>query len=288
MLELFTYDFMQRSLLAAAMVGGLCSVIGVFVVLRGLAFVGAGTSHAAFAGVALGYLMGWPPLGLAIIFGLATVWITGWVEEKGRMKLDVSIGILYTTTMALAILFIGLMKSYNAEVYGYLFGSVLSVTNEELSVIGGLSILVLGLIVLFSKELYFIAFDQEMAEASGVPARRMFFLLLTLVALTVVVSLKTVGAILVFAMILIQPHDAHPVFRHHRHYHGRSWSADLCDLGCAFRACDRPPRHGSLLHLGPVLSEKNETYCARSRTLDISLQPDCRALCTGTVSFTSH
>lgn len=209
MLELFAYDFMQRSLIAAAMVGGLCSVIGVFVVLRGLAFVGAGTSHAAFAGVALGYLMGWPPLGLAILFGLGTVWITGWVEEKGRMKLDVSIGILYTTTMALAILFIGLMKGYNAEVYGYLFGSVLSVTSEELRIIGGLSVLVLGLILLFSKELYFIAFDQEMAEASGVPARRMFFLLLTLVALTVVVSLKTVGAILVFAMILIPASTAY-------------------------------------------------------------------------------
>jgi ABC-type Mn2+/Zn2+ transport system permease subunit len=209
MLELFAYDFMQRSLLAAAMVGGLCSVIGVFVVLRGLAFVGAGTAHAAFAGVALGYLIGWPPLGLAILFGLATVWITGWVEEKGRMKLDVSIGILYTTTMALAILFIGLMKTYNAEVYGYLFGSVLSVTSEELRVIGALSVLVLGLIVLFSKELYFIAFDQEMAEASGVPARRIFFLLLTLVALTVVVSLKTVGAILVFAMILIPASTAY-------------------------------------------------------------------------------
>jgi ABC-type Mn2+/Zn2+ transport system permease subunit len=209
MLDLLTYDFMQRALLAAAMVGGLCSVIGVFVVLRGLAFVGAGTSHAAFAGVALGYLMGWPPLVLAILFGLATVWITGWVEEKGRMKLDVSIGILYTATMALAILFIGLMKTYNAEVYGYLFGSVLSVTGEELHVIGGLTVLVLGLILVFSKELYFIAFDQEMAEASGVPARRIYFLLLTLVALTVVVSLKTVGAILVFAMILIPASTAY-------------------------------------------------------------------------------
>jgi len=209
MLELFTYDFMQRSLLAAAMVGGLCSAIGVFVVLRGLAFVGAGTAHAAFAGVALGYLMGWPPLLMAILFGLVTVWVTGWVEEKGTMKLDVSIGILYTATMALAILFIGLMKAYNAEVYGYLFGNVLSVTTEELRTIGGLAILVVGTLVLFSKELYFIAFDQEMAEASGVPARRMFFLLLTLVAFTVVVSLKTVGAILVFAMVLIPASTAY-------------------------------------------------------------------------------
>lgn len=171
--------------------------------------MGAGTAHAAFAGVALGYLMGWPPLLMAIIFGLATVWITGWVEEKGRMKLDVSIGILYTATMALAILFIGLMKTYNAEVYGYLFGNVLAVTSEELCTIAGLSIIVIGAIVLFSKELYFIAFDQEMAEASGVPARRIFFLLLTLVALTVVISLKTVGAILVFAMILIPASTAY-------------------------------------------------------------------------------
>jgi ABC-type Mn2+/Zn2+ transport system permease subunit len=200
---------MQRSLLAAALVGVLCSAIGVFVVLRGLAFAGAGTAHAAFAGVALAYLKGWPPLVLAIMFGLATVWITGLIEEKGRMKLDVSIGILYTTTMALAILFIGLMKAYNPEVYGYLFGSVLSVTPDELQVISGLSLLVLGTIFLFSKELYFIAFDQDMAEASGVPARRIFFLLLTLVALTVVVSLKTVGAVLVFAMILIPASTAY-------------------------------------------------------------------------------
>ncbi|HSS30236.1 MAG TPA: metal ABC transporter permease [Nitrospiraceae bacterium] len=209
MLELFAYDFMQRSLLAAAMVGGLCSVIGVFVVLRGLAFMGAGTAHAAFAGVALGFLMGWPPLLMALLFGLATVWTTGWMEEKGRMKLDVSIGILYTATMALAILFIGLMKTYNAEVYGYLFGNVLAVTSEELLTIAALSFVVIGAIVLFSKELYFIAFDQEMAEASGVPARRIFFLLLTLVALTVVISLKTVGAILVFAMILIPASTAY-------------------------------------------------------------------------------
>jgi len=209
MLEMLSYDFMQRSLWAAALVGAICSMIGVFVVLRGLAFVGAGTAHAAFAGVTLAYLVGLPPLPLAILFGLATVWVTGVMEEKGQMKLDVSIGILYTATMALAILFIGLMKGYNAEVYGYLFGSVLSVTPEELRTIWILGFIVLCIMVVFSKELYFIAFDQEMAEASGVPARQIFFLLLSLIALTVVVSLKTVVAILVFAMILIPASTAY-------------------------------------------------------------------------------
>jgi len=209
MLEMLTYDFMQRSLAAAMLVGAVCSAIGVFVVLRGLAFVGAGTAHAAFAGVALAYLMGWPPLAVAILFGLATVWITGLLEERGQMKLDVSIGIFYTATMALAILFLGLMKTYNAEVYGYLFGSVLSVTSDELRVVAALGLCVAGTLVVFSKELYFIAFDQVMAEASGVPARRIFYLLLTLVAVTVVVSLKTVGAVLVFAMVLIPASTAY-------------------------------------------------------------------------------
>jgi len=152
-----------------------------------------------------------------MVFGLATVWTTGLMEEQGRMKLDVSIGILYTATMALAILFIGLMKTYNAEVYGYLFGSVLSVTTEELRIIATLSFLVLGTILAFSKELYFVAFDQEMAEASGVPARRIYYLLLTLVALTMVVSLKTVGAILVFAMVLIPASTAYQLTHSLRH-----------------------------------------------------------------------
>jgi ABC-type Mn2+/Zn2+ transport system permease subunit len=209
MADPFALSFFQRALLAAALTGGLCSVIGVFVVLRGLAFIGAGTAHAAFAGVTLAYLVGLPPMSLAIAFGLATVWITGLLEERGRMKLDVSIGIFYTATMALAILFIGLMKSYNAEMYGYLFGSILSVTGEELFFMGLLAILVVGLVMLFSKEFFFIAFDQEMAEASGVPARRLFFLLLTLVALTIVVSLKTVGAILVFALLLLPASTAY-------------------------------------------------------------------------------
>ncbi len=111
--------------------------------------------------------------------------------------------------MALAILFIGLMKTYNAEVYGYLFGSILSVTAEELRVTGLLALLVVGVLALFAKEFFFLAFDQEMAEASGVPARRFFFLLLALIALTVVVSLKTVGAILVFALLLIPPATAY-------------------------------------------------------------------------------
>jgi ABC-type Mn2+/Zn2+ transport system permease subunit len=203
MTEILEYSFMQRALLSAILIGTLCSVIGVYVVLRGIAFIGAGTAHAAFAGVTLGFLIDTSPLVFAILFGLATIWITQYLSQRGDVKLDASIGVFYAFTMALAIFFLGLMRIYNAEVYGYLFGSILSVTPQDLWIISGLTLFVLLLIFTFYKELHFLTFDQEMAEASGIPAKMLFFLLLNLIALTIVVSLKAVGALLVFALIII-------------------------------------------------------------------------------------
>jgi ABC-type Mn2+/Zn2+ transport system permease subunit len=203
MIEMLSYGFMQRAFLSSFLIGLVCSVIGVFVVLKGLSFIGAGTAHAAFAGVTLAFLIGVPPLLMAVIFGLGTVWIIGFLQEKGRMKPDVPIGVFYTFTMALAILFIGLMDGYNPEVYGYLFGSILSVTSGDLLIILGLTLAILLTTLLFFKEFHFISFDQEMAEASGIPARNLSFLLLNLISLTVVISLKAVGSILVFALLVI-------------------------------------------------------------------------------------
>ncbi len=196
---------MQRAFLASFLIGVVCAVIGVFVVLKGLSFVGAGTAHAAFAGVSLAFLMGVPPFPMAVLFGLATAWITGLLQEKGGMKPDVPIGIFYTLTMALAILFIGLMGRYNPEIYGYLFGSILSVTTTDVWTILLLFIVILLTVALLFKEFHFISFDQEMAAASGVPARPLFFVLLSLISLTIVISLKAVGAILVFALLIIPP-----------------------------------------------------------------------------------
>jgi len=203
MLELFSYGFMQRAFLASLMIGLVCALVGVFAVLRGISFIGAGVSHAAFAGVTLGFLMDVPPTVTALFFGISTVWIITLVQDKGRMKPDVSIGIFYTFTMALAILFIGLMEGYRPEVFGYLFGSILSVTKGDLWVILGLSGLILTTLFCFYKEFHFISFDEEMAEASGIPAKTLSLLLLNLIALTVVISLKAVGAILVFALLVI-------------------------------------------------------------------------------------
>src|SRR3989304_5897074 len=149
MLEMLSYEFIQRALIASVIIGLVCSIIGVFVILRNLTFIGAGTSHAAFAGVTLGYLLNYNPIYFAVVFSLLTVWIVGYLNRMGYLKLDASVGIFYSLTMALAVLFIGLMKVYNAEVYGYLFGSILSVTSMDMKII-----LILGRIVLLSPAEY--------------------------------------------------------------------------------------------------------------------------------------
>ncbi|HEB75164.1 MAG TPA: metal ABC transporter permease [Nitrospirae bacterium] len=200
--DFFTFAFMQRALLAAVLTGTLCSVIGVFVVVRGFSFIGAGIAHASFAGVTLGFLLGIHPLFLAFLFSLLMVFLVGWATHRGELKLDISVGIFFAFTMALAILFIGLMKQYQAGVYGYLFGDILSVTSSDLWLITATAVLVLTAVGLLYKELQFVTFDQEMAAACGLPVTFLYYLLLVLIAMTVVVSLKSVGVILVFALIV--------------------------------------------------------------------------------------
>jgi ABC-type Mn2+/Zn2+ transport system permease subunit len=194
---------MQRALLTSILIGTVTAVIGVYVVLRGLAFIGAGIAHASFGGVALGFLLGVNPVLTAVLFCLGTAWGIAWTSRRAEVREDTAIGIFFAATMALGILFIGLMGEYNVDLFGYLFGSVLSVTREDLWLSGALGAGVLLTIGLFFKELLLITFDPEMAQVSGLPSRRLYLLLLSVMALTVVLSIKVVGIILVSAMIVI-------------------------------------------------------------------------------------
>ena len=202
MAEVLSYAFMQRALVAGALIGALCAVIGVYVVLRGLSFIGAGIAHASFGGVALGFLLGVDPVLTAIAFCLLTAWGIGAVARRGQVKEDTAVGIFFASTMALGILLIGLMEGYNVDLFGYLFGSILAVTPQDLGITLGLGALILLVVGLLFKELVFITFDPEMAEVVGLPAGPLYFLLLSLIALTVVLSIKVVGIVLVSALIV--------------------------------------------------------------------------------------
>jgi ABC-type Mn2+/Zn2+ transport system permease subunit len=201
--EILSFTFMQRALAAALLIGTVSAIIGVYVVLRGLAFIGAGIAHASFGGVALGFLLGINPILAAVVFCLVTAWGIAWTSRRAEVREDTAIGIFFAATMALGILFIGLMRDYNVDLFGYLFGSVLAVTQEDLWLSLGLGVGVLLTVRLFFKELLFVTFDPEMARVSGLPAGALYVLLLSLMALAIVLSIKVVGIILVSALIVI-------------------------------------------------------------------------------------
>ncbi len=208
-MEILDYAFMQRALFAGAIIGTLCAVMGVYVVLRGLSFIGAGIAHASFGGVAIGFVTGVNPVWTAIVFCLGIGWAIGLVSRKGRVKEDTAVGIFFASTMALGILLIGLMEGYNQDLFGYLFGSILAVAREDVWIVSAVGAGILAVVILFFKELLFVTFDPEMAQVSGVPAEKLYFLLISLIALTVVISIKVVGIVLVSALLITPAAAAH-------------------------------------------------------------------------------
>lgn len=202
MLESFAYAYMQRATVAGVLVGALCAVIGVYVVLKGLAFIGAGIAHSSFGGVAIGVYMGVNPIWSAIVFCILTAWGIGLTSRKGNVKEDTAVGVFFASTMALGILIIGLRQGYQVDLFSYLFGSILAVTAQDVWSTVIITALVLTTVAVLYKDLMFVTFDPEMAEVTGVPAGKLYFLLITMMALTVVMSIKVVGIVLVSALIV--------------------------------------------------------------------------------------
>jgi len=201
-MDIFAYAYMQRAMVAGVLIGGLCAVIGVYVVLKGLSFIGAGISHASFGGVAIGLALGVNPVWAAIVFCLGVGWGIGVVSRRGQVKEDTAVGIFFASTMALGVLIIGLMQGYQVDLMSYLFGSILAVTRQDLWTTVVIAAIVLGCVAVFYKDLMFVTFDSEMAQVTGVPADKLYFLLISLMALVVVMSIKVVGIVLVSALVV--------------------------------------------------------------------------------------
>lgn len=193
---------MQRALITAVIIGIIGSVIGVFVLLKGMIFLGEAIAHSAFAGAALGILLGIDPLITILIFGVTSAVGIGYVNEKKVMKDDVIIGVVFTFFMALAILFIGLMPSYSTDIFSILFGNILFISIENFIILICLSVVILVIVFGLKKEFYLITFNSEMAKIAGIPVKFLNYLFLILIAVTIDISLKAIGAILVFAMIV--------------------------------------------------------------------------------------
>ena len=203
MISMFSLQFMQNAFLAGMMLSFVLAVVSFFVVLRRLSFIGVGVAHSAFGGVALGALLGISPTLTAIGFAVVVSNAIGYIGKKGRLGTDTAIGIFFPLAMAMGVIFIGMSNQYNVDLFGYLFGNILAITRQDLMITAVLGGLVLLSTVLFFKELLFVAYDREVAFVSGMPVAFLDHFFLTILALSVVISMKIIGIILVSALLVI-------------------------------------------------------------------------------------
>ncbi|WP_227935560.1 metal ABC transporter permease [Alkalihalobacillus deserti] len=199
--SILQYEFLQRALITSILVGIVCGVIGCFIILRGMSLMGDAISHAVLPGVAVSYMLGINIFYGAVLTGLVVAISIGYISQNSRIKNDTSIGIMFTAAFAIGIILITLMQS-SADLYHILFGNVLAVPVSEVWMTFIVTVIVLLCVYLFFKELLVTTFDPTMAAAYGLPNNFIHYLLMTLLTMSTVASLQTVGIVLVVAMLI--------------------------------------------------------------------------------------
>lgn len=198
------YGFFVRALVAALMVGIVCSVLGTYIVLRGMAFLGDALAHTILPGVVVAFLLGWPLAVGALIMGILTALGIGALSSQGLVKEDTAIGIIFAGSFALGVALLSTVSNYTVDLAHFLFGNLLGVTAADLWLILGLGSAVLVVVALFYKEFLVISFDLTLAQTLRLPTTFLRYLLLVLISITIVVALQVVGIALMLA-ILVTP-----------------------------------------------------------------------------------
>jgi manganese/iron transport system permease protein len=193
---------MQRAFVTALLDGVLCSAMGTYVVLRRLSFIGDGIAHASFAGIVLAYLRGFDYYAGAGAVAVVTALGIGFVHRRGRVALDTAIGVLFTGAFALGIFLMSRQRSYAIDLQSFLFGDILSVSHQDVLMIVALGLLVLTVTAIMYRALLYTSFDPVVAQASGINAPLVEYILLVLLALTIIISLQAVGIVLVAALLV--------------------------------------------------------------------------------------
>lgn len=196
------FAFMQRAFLAASLAAVVCAAVGTFVVLKGLAFMGDAVAHSSLAGMALVYALGGSILLGALAWVVPASLVITYVSRRANVMLDTSIGIIYAGGFALGIIILSQVSNYTVDLFGFLFGNVLGATWGDIIIIGAVAAAVLLVMAILYKELIFTSYDSTMAEVSGVPVRLVQYLMPLLIGVTTVVALKTVGIVLVLALLV--------------------------------------------------------------------------------------
>lgn len=203
MSDLFNYMFFQHAVLAAVLTSISCGIIGTYIVTRRIVFISGGITHTSFGGVGLGYFIGINPLIGAAVFSLISALGIEFLTKKADVRSDSAIAILWSFGMAVGILFIYLTPGYAPNLMSYLFGSILTVSRTELYLILAMSMFLILFVSVFYNLVVFISFDQEFSRSRKLPVDLLNYLMMALVSLTIVLSIKVAGIILIISLLTI-------------------------------------------------------------------------------------
>ncbi len=200
--EPLQFAFIQRALAASVIVGIVCSILGTYIVLRGMAFLGDAMAHTILPGVVVAFLLGWPLAVGALIMGILTALGIGFLTQRTALKEDTAIGVIFAGFFALGVAMLSVRGDYTIDLAHFLFGNLLGVSTVDLFVAAALGLFVLVTIYFFYKEFLVISFDPVLAETLRLPTTFLRYLLLVLLAITIVVALQVVGVALMLAMLV--------------------------------------------------------------------------------------
>jgi zinc transport system permease protein len=202
-MELLTYAFMQKALVAGALVGLAAPSIGIFLVQRRLALMGDGVGHVVFMGVAAGLALGLTPTGTALVFAVAGAAIIELLRQRGKVSGDVALALIFYLGIAGGIFFLGLGEFSSLQLQSYLFGSVLTVTRSDLTVVALVAVATVATTFTLRRHLFAISYDEEIARVAGLPVTLLNLLVAVLAAMIVAVTAKVVGVLLVSALLVL-------------------------------------------------------------------------------------
>ena len=200
--SILQYQFMQHAILAGICGGITCAIIGVFVVTMHLSFIGVCIAHAAFAGALCAMLLGFDPLIGALLFSIISAVAIGPMADKGELNLDTSIGIVFSLMLGLAFLFIGLMSGSRTDAINLFWGTILTITKQDLALLISVTCITLATVILFYKEIQAVICHRNIAMAVGISATFIFYALLILTGLTITASMRSIGGLLVYTLII--------------------------------------------------------------------------------------
>jgi len=216
--EAWRYAFFRNALLAGMLTALLCSLLSIFVVERNLAFAGVGIAHCTFGGLALGVALGLDPILIGTVFGVLVAAALGRVTvRRSRLKEDAAIGIAFAASMAFGVLVVSTSPEvYYGELFGFLFGNILTVSTRDLMTLLLLGIIVAGFVAFFFKELLLMCVNEEIATVQGIPTKMLHYLLMCSIALTVVVTIQLIGIILASGLLVIPAATGKQMVDHYR------------------------------------------------------------------------